>query len=70
MQVSRVGQSCNVQLLKNEKSIINIKASKMKKNRMQTKNDAIQNYTCNLIDLNAKKAKKKETANKRRLNSK
>ncbi len=69
MQVSKVAPSCNIQLIKNERQNIALKQSKLKKNRMQTKNDAIQNYTCNLIDLNAKKARKKDVANKRRMNS-
>ena len=69
MQVSKVAQSCNVQLLENEKSIIAIKASKMKKNRMQNKMNAIENFTLNSIDLNVKKARKKDVAKNRRMNS-
>ena len=70
MEVSKVAPSCNKRLLLNEKSIITVKASKLKKNRMQAKNEAIQDFTCNLIDKNSKKAKKRETAKLRRLNSK
>jgi hypothetical protein len=70
MEVSKVAPSCNKKLLVNEKSIINIKASMLKKNKMELINDSIQEYVCNSIDWNAKKAKKRKTAKLRRANSK
>jgi hypothetical protein len=57
-------------LIKNEMVLLKPKQSKLKKNRMQAKNEAIQNYTCNLVDFGIKKEKRRETANLRRLNSK
>jgi hypothetical protein len=68
--VSQIAKSCNKQLLKNEKAILAVKESKLKKNRMQLKNEAIQNFTCNLVDVSIKKEKRRATANLRRMNSK
>lgn len=66
MLVSRIAPSCNKQLIKNEYVALKPK----KKNRMQAKNDAIQNFTINSIDLGIRKKKRRETANLRRMNSK
>jgi hypothetical protein len=57
-------------LIKNEMVLLKPKQSKLKKNRMQAKNEAIQNFTINAIDLSIKKEKRRETANLRRTNSK
>jgi len=57
-------------LIKNEMVLLKPKQSKLKKNRMQAKNEAIQNFTINAIDLGIKKEKRRETANLRRANSK
>ena len=70
MQVSRIASSCNGQMLKNEIVYLKPKQSKLKKNRMQAKNEAIQNFTINRIDLGIKKEKRRETASNRRSNSK
>ena len=70
MKVYTIAPSCNIQLLKNEKTLIKLKASKLKANRMQVKMLAIESFTFGLIDNNFKKSKKKETALNRRLNSK
>jgi hypothetical protein len=68
--VSQIAKSCNKQLLKNEKTVLAVKESKLKKNRMQAKNEKIQNFTCNLVDISIKRDKKRETALNRRKNSK
>ena len=60
--VSRIAASCNKQMLKNEKSILTVKESKLKKNRMEAKKEAIQVHACNLVDLGIKKEKRRETA--------
>lgn len=70
MLVSRNAPSCNKQLIKNEFVALKPRQSKLKKNRMQAKNDAIQNFTINSIDLGIRKEKRRETANLRRMNSK
>ncbi len=70
MQVSKIAQSCNGQLIKNETVLLKPKQSKLKKNRMQAKNEAIQNYTVNLVDIGLKKQRRKEIAQNRRANSK
>ena len=70
MQVSKIAPSCNGQMIKNEIVYLKPKQSKLKKNRMQAKNDAIQNFTANLVDLGLKKQRRKETAQNRRANSK
>lgn len=70
MIVSRVAPSCNKQLIKNEFVALKPRESKLKKNRMQAKNEAIQNFTVNLADLGIRKDKRRETANLRRMNSK
>ncbi len=70
MQVSKIASSCNIHLIKNETVLLKPKQSKLKKNRMQAKNDAIQNFTINSIDLGIRKEKRRKTANLRRLNSK
>ena len=57
-------------LIKNEAVLLKPKQSKLKENRMQAQNDAIQNYVVNSIDWNLKKEKKRQTANLRRANSK
>lgn len=70
MQVSKIAQSCNGQMVKNEIVYLKPKQSKLKKNRMQAKNEAIQNYTVNLADIGLKKQRRKEIAQNRRANSK
>lgn len=70
MIVSRIAPSCNKQLIKNEFVALKPKESKLKKNRMQAKNDAIQNFTVNYVNLGIRKEKRRETANLRRMNSK
>ena len=70
MNCTNTAPSCNFQLLKNEKTLIKLKTSKLKANRMQVKTLAIESFTFGLIDNNFKKSKKKETALNRRLNSK
>ncbi len=70
MQISKIAPSCNIHLIKNETVLLKPKQSKLKKNRMQAKNDAIQNFTINSIDLGIRKEKRRETANLRRMNSK
>jgi CDP-diacylglycerol pyrophosphatase len=57
-------------LIKNEMVLLKPKQSKLKKNRMQAKNEAIQDYTCNLADIGLKKQHRKEIAKNRRANSK
>lgn len=68
--VSQIAKSCNKQLIKNEIVLLKPKQSKLKKNRMQAKNEAIQNFVVNGIDWNLKKEKKRQTALNRRANSK
>lgn len=68
--VTQTAVSCNKNLTKNEKQEIRLKQSKLKKNRMQSKNDVIQFGMACMIDANNKKAMRRERANNRRANSK
>ena len=69
-EVVKSGQSCNSRFLRNEKVEISLKQSKLRKNRNEAKKEAIEAKVLFAIDNNSKKAKRVETAKKRRLNSK
>ena len=68
--VSKIASSCNKQLLKNEKSILAVKASKLKKNHMEAKKEAIEVKMCSSVDKSLVRDKKRQTALNRRKNSK